>query len=174
MTAAMKIYELSASAAGTDKTSGTVRFKVADNASVDTNDPLVIPSSNQNYSYQKYIVLHMGATGPATSITNPVFYTDGSNGYGTGVKLWAKTNASYVQPVIPSNANDPPHYGTGTVDMDNAFNYTSVSPLTLGTGSYTATSTDFGKYLVLVMEAEAGATQGSVSAEVFTFAYDES
>lgn len=174
MTATVQIREKNtAGETATNKTSGTVRFKVADNSTVDTNDPLVIPSTGQNYSFQKWLRLFIGATGPATAITNPVFYTDGVNGYGTGVKLWAKSNASYIQPVIPSNANDPPIW-TGTTEYDNAFGFTSVSPLTLGTGSYTATSADFGDYLVLVMEAEQGAAQGSVTAETFTFAYDES
>ena len=34
-----------------DKTSATIRPKMADNPNVDSNDPLVIPATGQNYSY---------------------------------------------------------------------------------------------------------------------------
>ena len=44
MVAAMKIYEMSATMTGTDKTASTVRFKLADNATIDSNNPITIPT----------------------------------------------------------------------------------------------------------------------------------
>lgn len=172
MVATVQIREKNgAGETATDKTSGTIRMKSADNATVDANDPLVIPATNQNYSYEKWLRAYIGTTGPDNNITNVKFYTDGSNGYGTGVKLWAASDSTYSTPVVPSNTNDPPQHDA--VGMTDAFTYTSAAPLTLGAGPYSTTSTDMADYLVLVMEAEAGATQGNVTAETITFIYDE-
>ena len=54
MPATIQIHEMSALDSGTDKTSGTVRFKDADNATVDANNPLVIPDAGVNlFVHQK-------------------------------------------------------------------------------------------------------------------------
>ena len=176
MVATVQIREKNgAGETATDKTSSTVRCKMADDATVDANNPLVIPASGQNYSYEKWLRLYIGTTGPDTNISNPKFYTDGANGYGTGVKLWVALDGTYSTPVTPSNAQDPPQHDA--VAMTNAFTYTSGSPLSIdvtNTGPYSGTSTDIADYVILVMEAEAGATQGSVTAETITFVYDES
>ena len=159
----------------TDKTAGTVRMKMADDATVDANNPLVIPATDQNYTYEKWLRLYIGTTGPDNEITNPKFYLDGSNDYGTGVKLWATLDGTHSTPVSPSTANDPPQHDAGA--MTNAFTYTSGAPLALdvtNTGPYSGTSVNMADHLILVMEAEAGATQGSLSAETATFVYDES
>jgi hypothetical protein len=150
-------------------------MKAADNATVDSNNPLVIPATGQNYSYEKWLRMYIGTTGPDTSITNPKFYTDGSNDYGTGIKLWATIDGAHSAPVIPSTANDPPQHDA--VAMTNAFTYTSASPLAIdvtNTGPYSGTSTNIADHVILVMEAEAGATQGALSGETITFVYDES
>ncbi|KKK62608.1 hypothetical protein LCGC14_3002610, partial [marine sediment metagenome] len=50
MPATVLIEELNgAGQTATDKTSGVVRFKNADNAAVDTANPLVIPTANREY-----------------------------------------------------------------------------------------------------------------------------
>ena len=160
----------------TDKTSGTVRLKVADNATVDNNDPIVIPSSGQNYSMEKVLRLHIGGTGPDVQIEDLEFYMDGANGFGTGVKLWASNESAYTQPGIPDNANDPPEGPVGAspeAAMVDAFSYTSGSPLSLGAGPYSSINTDMGDYLYLVMEAESTATQGATPSETATFGYNE-
>ena len=46
MAATMEIHEMSGADAGTDKTSGTIRFKDADDAIVDTSNPLVVPATD--------------------------------------------------------------------------------------------------------------------------------
>jgi len=159
----------------TDKTSGTVRFKNADNATVDANDPLVIPSSGQEYSFEKWLQMQIGGTGPDTNITNLEFYMDGSNDYGTGVELWCRAVAAFETPGIPSESNDPPEVpvnGTPAAATD-AFTYNLSGALSLGAGPYSGTNTDIGDYLILVMEVETSASQGSLSAETATFRYDE-
>lgn len=48
MAAVVQIHEMSAASVGVDKTSGTVRFKAADNSTVDTNDRLQIPGAGRS------------------------------------------------------------------------------------------------------------------------------
>jgi hypothetical protein len=154
----------------TAKTSATVRFKNADNATDDANDPLVIPSSNREYSYEKWVRAEVTG-GTYTNITNVRFYTDGANGYNTGIKLWATTDATYSTPATPTETDDPPHHDA--VDMTDAFTYTSGSSLTLGAGPYTGNG-EIGDYLVMVMEVETTATvSGNSGNETMTISYDE-
>lgn len=159
----------------TDKTSGTVRFKNADDANVDLNNPLIVPTTNREYSYEKWLRMHIGATGPSTQITGLEFYTDGAKGWQAGVKLWARSVSAYSTPGVPTETNDPPQApvnGTPAA-MSDAFGYTSGSPLSLGAGPYSSTNTDMGDYLILVMEVEIGSSPGLLAAETVTFEYDE-
>lgn len=158
----------------TDKTSGTVRFKSADEATVDTNNRVQIPAAGQNYSFEKWLRLYMSVA-PDVDIQNVEFYTDGAKGWEAAVKLWARGIASYSTPAAPSTGNDPPEFpvnGTPAAGTD-AFTYTSGSPLSLGAGPYSTVSQDFADYVVLVLEAEAAATQGTLATEPLTWAWDE-
>lgn len=157
---------------GTDKTSGTVRFKNADNATVDSNNRLIIPSSGQEYSYRKVLRLQV-TVGPSVDIDNLRAYTDGS-GFGGNAKIWYAVTGTYTQPSVPSESNDPPEF-PGTTAMADLFGATSGTPIDMdatNTGPFTGTG-DIGDYLNMVMEVETGATQGTLSAETLTFAYDE-
>src|ERR1041385_8474829 len=100
----------------TDKTSGTIRFKKADDATVDANNPLVKPAAGSERSYEKWLRLNVSVA-PTGQITNPKFYTDGANGYGTGISLYVRTTnpGSFSTPAIPANDS------AGT----DAFTYTS-------------------------------------------------
>lgn len=160
----------SGSPAYTNKDSGTVRFQAADRQNDDATNPLVIPTSNRTYSFNKWLRFYI-ASGTFTNITNVQAYTDGANGYSTGVKLWAATDSAYDTPAAPVNTNDPPQHDA--VGMTDAFSYTSGSPVTLGAGPYTTTG-DAGDFLVMVMEVETTATtSGSTGNETLTVSYDE-
>lgn len=65
----------------TDKTSGTVRFKNADNATVDTNNRLIIPTSGQEYSFRKVLRLNISVA-PDVDIDNLQAYADGDLTFG--------------------------------------------------------------------------------------------
>lgn len=159
----------------TDKTSGSIRFKKADNATVDLNNPLVVPTSLTEYSYEKWLRLYISA-GSFTQVSNLRCYTDGSSGYGTGIKLWVLPQSTYATPAIPSTSNDPPQ--RSAVSFVNAFAYTSGSPLdldALNPGPFDSTGVPkaIGDYAVFVMEVETGATQGVKTAESLVFSWDE-
>jgi len=75
---------------GTNVASGSIRFKAADNDTVDANNVLVIPTSSSIYSYLKQFKWYATST-PSNTINNLRFWTDGANGFGTGVSLAAGT-----------------------------------------------------------------------------------
>ena len=170
-----------ASGVKTGKTPGTVRFKNADNATVDLNDPLAVPSSGQEYSFEKWLRLEITDAGGFTQIDNLRAYSDGTNNFGTGVKLWYAVAGAYMQPVVPDEASDPPQSaaaGSPVENMTDFFSATQASPIDLdaiNTGPFTDGSPAevIGDYLVLVMEVETGASQGVLTAETLTFAFDE-
>jgi len=147
----------------TDKNSGTIRFKNADNATVDLNNPMVIPPSGVDYSFEKWLRLRIGATGPASQITNLQFYTDGSNGMGTGVLMYAKAVASYATPAE----------ATSTAGYTNAFSYVTGSRLSLGAGPYSTINTEMGDHCVMMLTVADTASPGTTPSETLTFSYDE-
>ncbi len=179
MAATVLIEELNTSGeTPTDKTSGTLRFKLADNAIVDTENRLVIPDSGQTFSFEKWLRLN-ATVAPPLDIQDVEVYMDGSNDWPTGVKLWIAAAASFDGvngPTRPNEANDPPKGPDDVTDMVNAFNYTSASPLSLETGNpgpHTGTG-QFADYVVLVMEIEPGTVVGVLAVEDLTFRFKES
>lgn len=162
MPATVQIVEKNgAGGTATDKTSGTIRFKNADNATVDNNNPMVIPGAGSDFSFEKWLRLNV-TVAPSVQISNLKFYTDGANGLGTGVLLWAKAVASYATPAEPANSSG----------YTNAFTFTSGSSLSLGAGPFTSTG-EKGDHAVCLMEVQNTATQGQTPSETITFSYDE-
>ena len=165
----------------TDKTSGTIRFKNADNSTVDLINPLVVPTSDTEYSFEKWIRLAIEGPGGFTQIDNLQVYTDGSNTFGAGIKVWYAITGTYAAPQIPTQTVDPPQspaVGSPQEDMADLFDLTSGSPGNMdatNTGPFTDGSPieRVGDWLVMVMEVETGASNGVLSAETLTFSYDE-
>ena len=145
----------------TDKTSGSVRLKKADNATVDLLNPLVKPASGSDWSFEKWLRLNVTG-GTYTQISNIRAYTDGTAGMGTGINLWAKAVASYATPV----------QGTASTGYTNAFTYTAGSPLSLGAGPFTSTG-EKGDHLVLLAEVTSAASAGLTPSETITLSWDE-
>lgn len=162
MVATVQIVEKNGTAGtNTQKDSGTVRFKNADDATVNTANPMVIPTAGVDYSYEKWLRLKV-TVAPDTNLSNLKFYTDGANGFGTGVLLYAKAVATYATPAE----------ATGTAGYTNAFTYTSGSALDLGTATVTGTG-EKGSHCVMMMTVASTASPGTLTAETGTFSYDE-
>lgn len=162
MAATVQIIEKNgAGGTPTDKTSGQIRFKNADNATVDTSNPMVKPGSGTDYSFEKWLRLNVTG-GTYTEITNIKAYMDGASGLGTGVTLYAKAVASYATPAE----------ATGTAGYTDAFTYTSGSPLSLGAGPYTSTG-EKGDHLVMMLAVGTTASGGITSSETLTVGWDE-
>lgn len=145
----------------TDKTSGSVRLKKADNATVDLLNPLVKPASGSDWSFEKWLRLNVTG-GTYTQISNIRAYTDGSAGMGTGINLWAKAVGSYATPA----------QGTASTGYTNAFTYTAGAPLSLGAGPFTSTG-EKGDHLVLLAEVTDAASAGLTPSETITLSWDE-
>lgn len=163
MAGVIEIHEMSATLTGTDKTSNTVRFKLADNATVDSNNPITIPSDNSTIgSFHKQIRLYC-ASAPDTQIDNLRLYTDGS-GFGTGISV----NATNVGVTWSANATD-------LLSGNDLFTYTSGSPMDIdATDSVALTATGYGGDIVkMQMTVASTASSGTLSAETITVAYDE-
>jgi hypothetical protein len=145
----------------TDKTSGTVRLKTADNPTVDLVAPIVRPPSGSAWSFEKWLRLNVTG-GTYSQITSVRAFTDGANGLGTGVNLWARAVASYATPAI----------GTNSTGYANAFTFTTGAPLSLGAGPFTGVG-ERGDHLVLLAEVQSTAVGGLTATESITIAWDE-
>ena len=157
----------------TDKTSLIVRFKNADDSATDTNNRLLIPTSNTEYSFRKMLRLNMTVKADV-DIDNLNAYMDGTNNWGAGVFGWYATKLVYTQGTVPTETNDPPQWPS-TVAMTDLFLATSGSPIlmdALSPGPYLSAG-QVGDYLGLVMQVELSAVQGALSTETLTFSYDE-
>ena len=166
MAAVIRIYECSASMAGTNKTSSTIRFKLADDATVDNQNPLTIPSSGAavTRSYSKHIRFYC-ATAPSVYIDNLRAYADGTNSFGTGITLvGSNVGATYT-----TNST------AAVTNATNVFLKTSGSPWNLDavhTASVVATGF-FGDIIKLQMVVASDAAPGALSTETLSYVYDE-
>lgn len=168
MAAVIQIHEMSALNAGVDKTSGTVRFKDADNATVDANNPLVIGGATV-YSYTKKLRAYMEAP-PNTQVSNLRWYSDGGSAWGAEVALNVKN--------LGVTWGD--NYKTAMTGGANFFGYTASSPAPLDGDAADAgpfvpadDNTYIGDLIELQMSITSAATQGTLAAESCTLAYDE-
>lgn len=150
----------------TDKTSGTVRFKKADDANVDVSNPLVKPSGgNFDRSFQKWLRLNVSVA-PAGNITNPKFYMSGSAETGQTLYIATTNPGTYSTPVQE----------TADTGYTDAFTYTSGSPKALdvaNAGPYTGTG-DKADYIKMMMKiADTIAAPGTLPSKTMTFQWDE-
>ena len=106
MPATVIINEWNTTGVKTDKTSGTVRFKNADNATVDLVDPLVVPTANREYSFEKWLRAEVTG-GTYTRISTLRAYSDGASGWDADKKLWYWTSSQFSNPVIPAERVEP-------------------------------------------------------------------
>jgi hypothetical protein len=162
MPATVQIIEKNgAGGTATDKTSGTVRLKAADNSTVDLVAPIVRPPSGSAWSFEKWLRLNVTG-GTYSQITAIRAFTDGSSGLGTGVNLWARAVGTYTTPAL----------GTSSSGYANAFTFTTGAPLSLGAGPFTGTG-ERGDHLVLLAEVQSTAAGGLTATENVTIAWDE-
>jgi len=149
----------------TNKTSGTIRFKTVDSEVADTANPIPIPASGSNFSFEKWLRLTV-TVAPTTQIDNLLVFSDGANGLGTGISVHHKIVGTFATPTQPVNSVGFTDFFALTSGVPGNADATNVGPFT-GTG-------DIGDYLVLLMEVASTAVQGATPTEQITFSYDES
>lgn len=167
MAATIQIHEMSALTTGTDKTSGTVRFKDADNATVDANNPLSVPAAGSIYSYTKQLRVKM-TDPPDTQVSNLRWYTDGACTFGTGISVKIFNRGTTFL------ANVKTAIATG----DDLFGYTSGTAFdgdVTDTGPFVPADDDtyIGDLALLQMTVASTAPHRTLVAETLTLAYDE-
>jgi len=163
-----------------------VRFKTADDATIDAVNPIPIVAGQTKYSYWKHIYLKC-ATAPSVQVDNVKFYTDGG-GFGTGITL----NVGEQFPVKNAAASTGYEVAGGTpgdtgeevvanhggiTSVVSAFSKTDVSPLVGPTiseaGNIINAIGETTNYLVFQMVVIDTATPGDLADETLTFQYDE-
>lgn len=167
MAATIQIHELTTDAnTGVNKTSGTVRFKNANNTTVDTADPMVVPGAGSDHSFTKKLRAYMEAP-PDTQISDLRWYSDGGNGFGTGV------TCTYVNlGVTFGTQNETDHTGT------DLFSATVGSPIDgdgTDTGPFVPGDDDtyIGDIIELQLHVASTAVNGALAAETLTLAWSE-
>lgn len=165
MAATVIIQEWTSTGTRTDKTSGTVRFKNANDANVDLNNPIVRPTTagGEDISFEK--VLRLNVTSSSTSfsqIDNIRAYTDGASGMGSGISVLAKSASTWTAPVQPAT----------TTGYASIFTHVSTASLALSTTAYTDTG-EIGDFWRGILRATTAASGGITPGETLTFSYDE-
>jgi hypothetical protein len=164
-----------------------LRFKLADNATIDANDKLIIPVEGTNYSLWKQIYLYCDNADSHT-LDNLKFYSDGTNSFGTGVDLEVglqfplkdhSSSEGYELPTLTGDSGDEMVAGhTIITSKASVFNYTSAAPLTgpsiSEAGNVINAAGETSNYLVLQMDVASTATPGELPVdETLTIQYDE-
>ena len=160
----------------------TMRFKSADDATVDGNNKLAVPTTPSTlYSYWKHVFLFCSAADSHT-MNNVKLYTDGSNSLGTGVDVVvglqfptknSGSSAGYKKATsnVTMVTNHPSISSVATI-----FNYSTGSRLSLSiseSGSVIDAANETSNYVVTQMTVTDAASPGDLTNEVGIFAYDE-
>ena len=144
-------------------------------------NPIRIPPSGTNYSY--WVCTRLSAdVSPATKIDNIRWYTDGANNFGTGVGAVAASASTYVQasgtPGVTGLTLNDSNYSTLDVGTDglpeDAFSFTSASPLSVNGEINNPDTGDFGDFVVYQLTIDDTAEAGATGQETFVWLYDES
>ena len=181
MAATVKIVRLTSSGpTETDVTSVSTRASTSDNPyTTETTNPVPIPAAGSNRTFWVVTRLKVTVT-PSGTIDNLKWYTDGTNGSGTGITTEAGTSASYDQATgtvgtTGDQLNSTNYTGLSPTSpsADNAFGYTSAASLSV-TGTISSPTTgQFGSYVAYQYTVGTGAGAGTASSETFTWQYDE-
>ena len=163
MAGVLQIHEMTSSVAGTDKTSGTVRFKAADNVTVDSANRLQIGGTT-SFSYTKHLKGYVSSA-PEVDFSNLEAYTDGGTFANSVTCMYIHTQSW--------SANV-------TTNIAGADLFTKVTGDRIDMNSWDTTHTAgqspayWGDVLKLQLAVGATAAPGTLTpAEVLTFSYDE-
>ncbi|MCH7561882.1 MAG: hypothetical protein IIC67_11065, partial [Thaumarchaeota archaeon] len=157
-----------------------LRFKKADNPTIDSSDPMPITTATTEFSRWKQIYLKC-SNAPDTQVDNIRFFTDGG-GFGTGISVdvadeFPTHNSGATTGYDVSDANAVMTTHTDITTVTDAFSFTSGSPLSgpsiSEAGSIINATGETTDYLVLQMKVIDTASPGNLTDETFTFRYDE-
>jgi len=197
MTATVAVYVetgINASPVAVDTTNiqdapPNIRFKTADDPTIDTNNPIPIPASGTKRSFWKHIFLK-AVSGTFLKIDTIKFFTNGP-GFGTGITVFigletpvrnSGSTAGYDQATgIVGDDGDEMVAGTPNHDFisdkDDAFvDFTPSTPKTVTISEQDSEINAIGEtsnYIVAQMDVDSTAGPGDLDNEIWTFQYDE-
>lgn len=181
MAADVQIRRWTGSAGGPTKTDVTginTRANAEDaHSTAGTTNPIRIPSAGTNYSY--WVATRLFAnSAPAGVIDNIRWHTDGTANFGTDVDAVVAAATTYVQATgtagVSGNQLTTAAYTTLTSAPVDAFsNYPNATTNLAVAGSITATTGDFGNFVVYQITVGTTAGPGATAQETFTWLYDE-
>ena len=119
-------WENSTAASATWSAVTQVRFKNANDANIDLNNPMVKPGVGFDYSFEKAMRLNC-TIAPSNQITNVRFFVNGTQT--TGLNTFHKFTASYTQPVELDGTSIAAYVDSA----DNTYYVLTAGPFT-GTG----------------------------------------
>ena len=160
-----------------DITSINTRANAFDtHTTADTTNPVQKPTSSLNFSF--WVTTRLDATvTPAGTIDNIRWFTDGANGFGTGITAKGNTATSYKQATgvvgTSGDALTTTNHSTLAAVTVDVFTHTSASPKSIA-GSISNPSTgQFGDLFVYQLEVSTAAGPGASAQETFTYRFDE-
>ena len=140
-----------------------------------TSNPIQIPAAGSNFSYWVTTRLLIDAA-PTGTINNVKWYTDGGNGFGTGVTCLGNASGSYVQATgtpgtTGTELNQTNHNGL-SASVTNVFTFTANGALSISASTSAGTG-QIGNYVVYQICVASTASPGATGAETFTYKFDE-
>lgn len=168
----VRVLHGGAPALGSDITSRTARFKLADNDAQDAASPVDRPDAGVVYSWRKSFLLVCTKL-PDNFLSNLRFFSDLSP-IGTGQRVLFATSASYV---LASSADESEAIGGDDVDVK-----TQNNPAILQAGNFIDGANDVAPFaggalqahVMLQLEVASNAVGGDGGSKTLTYRYDES
>lgn len=164
-----------------------MQMRTDDTSTVDTTNPIVIPSSGTNYSFTKSSYLYCD-TAPSLQINNIQFYTDGTNSLGTGIGMNvgnemptrnSGSTAGYIKATgtVGTTGTLITSFYTGITATTDVFTYNSGATKSISiseSGSIINAIGETTNYVVFQMTVASTASPTSATTnETGTFQYDE-
>lgn len=162
------------------------RFNTDDVYNPGSTNPIPIPAASFNYSYWKHITLQF--TGTFTSVDNIRHYCDGTIAWTLGTSGEVRRGnrdagdhgcplGSYDQATgTPGTTGDDlethSYFSAQTTKTADLTGDTAPNGATIDSNAYTSAN-DRCYYIVLQVKVDTDATQGTKTAETFTWKYDE-
>lgn len=179
MAAVVEIHRLTGSGpTGTDITNTNTRASTSDDPDPGSSNPIPVPDDGTNYSFWVSTRLFADEL-PSGTINNIRWYTDGSNGFGTGVSCVGNTAGDYVQAVGTVGESGTELTTGNHADLNSApvdvFTFEVGTPLAVAGDIDSGDSPDsyFGDLVVYQIAVADTAGPGATPTETFSFVWDE-
>jgi hypothetical protein len=174
---AVQIHRLTGDGpSGTDITDINTRANAEDaHSTAGTDNPILIPSEGSNYSYWVNTRLYYDGQGTGT-VNNIEWFSDGANGFGTGVTCVGNTATAYEQavgtPGVTGTVLNTTNYEDLTGAPVDVFGHVTADAKSV-TGSVTDPDDEyFANLFVYQMVIASNASAGPTNQETFTWRYD--